>query len=1743
MDIAKLAKLNTKNRDESIAKINNYSNSPTVHGVKQFADSTLLGLEDAVKTGYDIATMPFDAPSYNEMTSGRYEELRKEQHTQTPSGEPTLAQELGSLLGAGLGASPLLRATRGLNYGGRLLADNAIFTATGSPEMLGSKAGENKFTNIDPKQTYDSFVDNTLLSVGLETPLLAVKHANKLKNIAKKTTELGINKTKKIIEESPFGEKIQTENNENINDIRIHKDNIDNFIEAEPYNETRDYYDFDIIDTAKLAEKNLKEKLSGGEPVNISDIFNDSVEVVDGKTKSLSKDNIILKEDKSIGENNAFVVPEDAISGIDGVDAGALKDSKIIIVGENFKNKTPEQQRIIIEHELTHSENMNKTGNEYRVLDEVATREDDILNMLNHKKLSDHTKAIISDIDKFRYYMNESEAVATMNTVIDKIASGEKLDGKDYVALDLYSALTDSKKKWNEMSDAELISEMNKAQDVISEIYKEDKKLNDIDFREKNENKINNFKQRLFEKIGAVNSRLGAYADDIKNAKNKMLEFYKKENDVDKINNIEFAYKTQKQHIADIEKLRNMYNKTKDKNKKVEIFEEYIKYRNRLLKKFDFDFNEKIERNTHTVSGKPIDMKNFDIESGRVMLETDKLLKELLSSDSKIYERIKEDAINKEIEHYNKQLDIVENRGEALDSVRKKWYKKTDKTEIIEKQKKENLKTKEKSIDKEKAEVLISEIKEEARKTDKKKNETKTTKNKTEHRNTQKTTEKKKKNNIDNTKKTIKTKVQKSIIYMKTKFKDILNTLPKPKNKNTLIEPKVEIGRINPITGKIDFGFVNKKNNKIFMSEFTENGGLGFENELLILAHELVHIYEKNNSILKEKIKNIVIPDSINTAYKDFNEYIKQEEALATYSSFRLMLDIAKDKKINEHMTKEFISNAENIIELFEKNNSELKDIYENTIYPAYYDSIKTTGKLLNRLMEPQLLDIMLEKLEDADTVIASKIEDLLGSIFKKANIRKITQAIDSSAIASQIKNDILIGHSQKEVYKKIRNIFATKHKYLTSIKNINNTIIKNLKTSPARKALGKEKYNEIMMKLKKINSIADLGGNTKIKDKLKELVKNQNSNMRKLLKDTKIEFAKKVFRDSTEPTNSKYYFKNEYEIYNFFVAKKLLKDISKEEAIKAISDILDAEVVKKENMLKIKELDIFDTSTIDRDIISLIKEIEKEELGSDYIRGYDSFVAKNNVVSAISFNGKVPTGFKRYKNTPFIYKLDTRANIENNILEFQQDSILGTTYMIKNKTKKEIERLKSKIKYLNKSGIEPARIFDSKGDIIGIKVFFSKDFDIDIMNRSNDVIENMASQFSSLKINALNKKLADKIQEDIGNIFVSEDKITERNSHKYVKLSKAEIKAFRQSGSNITHVDKAFKNILTAQHEFMFSKENQVVARVIEKGYKNLIRSLKKNVTIYNVKSIVNNLAVVPSVLVAHGVKPTQIGKNISKTISDYKVFFKAIDDIKTDIITLRNIKDTKIKEKTISKIKERIQALKQNNVFAQLHEQGAIQTLADAYLMKNEKKNGNIETIFNIMIADNKAKNNEHIEKIENFLNDISVKSIQAMNFADLVGRGSLYRSLIEKGYEPREASRITNEAFVDFRRTYPKIINELDNYGLPFIGFMYRNSINIMKLYKDKPVTMSSILASMIIAHEIAGNSQNDIGGIRTASWEYQRGLIDDKFLAGSTIFKLLQGNPQPQMIVSNNALILERVASGKETPLALMGLTVY
>ena len=921
-----------------------------------------------------------------------------------------------------------------------------------------------------------------------------------------------------------------------------------------------------------------------------------------------------------------------------------------------------------------------------------------------------------------------------------------------------------------------------------------------------------------------------------------------------------------------------------------------------------------------------------------------------------------------------------------------------------------------------------------------------------------------------------------------------------------------KISDANIIDGYYDSGSLKN----IYRVSFqADNHTMNFLNETRLLAHELTHLFIENVKNNKDFL-NLQIPKKIQELYKDKNILTQKEESIALYTELRSMQDLIKSSNVSKLVEDK---NA-----LYNKIQKEIENVFGSNI--SYYENFYRQNmqyNIFHNLKKMYKNPIFNHKyfFEQADAKMKDIIDKFIKNIYEKVSKNtSVKDFIDNLNGKDFIKNaieDYKISHSHEALYENIRKIISSKNKMMNTIKNLNNSFVK-MVSNDFKNINTKTQLHIHNSDI--LNSFVGSAFST-LKDFIDSMEKDHKllfDNFTKNNLSGNVDKFKEIIKQSSIPMdNNKLYFRNAEQIAKYLQKHKMLKSEINNSLLHDINTLLTSEYLKNNKI----DSNLFSHIKQDSGSVLVAKEIRnkaKKVLGDDYIRGYRSFIPKNPLIAKLGLFDREPT-----------YSIDLRNSIDNNLLEFKQDGILGSEFRLQSLTEKSKLKLNTIKKKLDNQKIPYSIIYDKDMNEIGVKRYIEGYLDEKNMGINFDIAENIASQHTSIMLNTVNHNIAKAITKDLNDIFLSNKDIRNiKTTDGYVLLSNEEQKIFQDISDNpaeqIKYIKKEFKDLLNQQQEFLFSKENQRIARTIEKSYKDMIKEFKKNVVVKNIKSQLNNAIIILTTTAQHNLNTGSVLKDIIRSPKEYKIFYETIYNIRKEALNGNN-----------KKARIMFENLRRQNVYSQMYQNGLFQTMADNHLMKVSGKeslqsyhiNKFISEIFNddATSAVNKIKDFVLLEP-NTFLGSQLLKS---MNFIDITGRATLYKNLLKKGHSIAEASRITNESFVDFRRTYPKIVNELDNYGLFFAGFMYKNSINLLKFMKDKPVTSASVILSYLAITKLFQNTSPV--NVKTDSWLYQGSMATPSYIDMSMFGSLSKGKIPKQLVMPNTTLMIEHaVKSG-------------
>jgi len=480
------------------------------------------------------------------------------------------------------------------------------------------------------------------------------------------------------------------------------------------------------------------------------------------------------------------------------------------------------------------------------------------------------------------------------------------------------------------------------------------------------------------------------------------------------------------------------------------------------------------------------------------------------------------------------------------------------------------------------------------------------------------------------------------------------------------------------------------RSNNIFKASFqSDNHTMNFLNETRILAHELTHLFI-HKTMNVDILKDINIPQDIKQLYKDKSEEVQKEEVLALYTELRAMQDLMNNSNLsklvddNKGLNKDIQSK---INKIFGNDINNLEKIYKEQLQYNVFNNIKDLHQ--NSLFNSKYF------IEQADSKVKDTIDSFLDktykTISKNQNIKNFVDKIKGYDFVKNAIADYKISHSPEKIYTNIRQVISDKNVLMNTIKHVNNTFVKMVSTDFKNIDLQTQKHIHD-------SSIIDSfvkSGYENLKDFADTLITSKKNSIENFIENNinknHINDFKKIIEASSEPMNNNInYFKNSEQIVEYLKGNNFLKKGADNFLANDIDNLLTSEYLSnhKINTDVLKHLTNKSDSIL---AIQSINELAKETLGRDYIRGYKSFIPKKAFVSKLGLYDVEPT-----------YETDLRAGIDNNLLEFKQNGIIGAEYRISELSNKNIAALKIVENKLKKLKINYTKIINKEGQTIG---------------------------------------------------------------------------------------------------------------------------------------------------------------------------------------------------------------------------------------------------------------------------------------------------------------------------------------------------------------------------------------------------------------------------------------------------------
>jgi hypothetical protein len=164
-------------------------------------------------------------------------------------------------------------------------------------------------------------------------------------------------------------------------------------------------------------------------------------------------------------------------------------------------------------------------------------------------------------------------------------------------------------------------------------------------------------------------------------------------------------------------------------------------------------------------------------------------------------------------------------------------------------------------------------------------------------------------------------------------------------------------------------------------------------------------------------------------------------------------------------------------------------------------------------------------------------------------------------------------------------------------------------------------------------------------------------------------------------------------------------------------------------------------------------------------------------------------------------------------------------------------------------------------------------------------------------------------------------------------------------------------------------------------------------------------------------------------------------------------------------------------------------------------------------------------------------------AYSTADIFMRTMGYRYLKQK-YGKEKAFDMVNDIFVDFGRPISSAVKTAESVGFPFLAWYLKMQGGILKTAKNRPITMTSVIAAYIGMQYMFDTEDTDdfIGDTRAEGWFIDSVFMDPGVMEMSVIADLFQGDfddilEKYGMPKAYDEMVA--VAQGDRSPAELMG----
>lgn len=833
-----------------------------------------------------------------------------------------------------------------------------------------------------------------------------------------------------------------------------------------------------------------------------------------------------------------------------------------------------------------------------------------------------------------------------------------------------------------------------------------------------------------------------------------------------------------------------------------------------------------------------------------------------------------------------------------------------------------------------------------------------------------------------------------------------------------------------------------------------------------------------------------------------------------------------------------------------------LAEFFSNKKVEAGLTGVKTSQTIPKTYLR-KIVDIILNKvfgiepkakLKDADQVLKDALEELAGiKIFKetgmKAEIDKaITKGISKATLGATSllrkhnifkidkEGTVTIGSFETDVFKTMLGDLGVANKDIMSeISGLRRLALGLQKEiNEHAKVVGKsiqqemKKHNLTEQDLTNIISGRVATVLSKIKKEDIENLSPENIAKKHNIRLEQLQELVEGF--GQQGVGAKNHFKNTNELISHLKSRgfKIKSDFEKDFELVFARHVLDGDMASTgtiNSLLKLKDSDLMKT-------LRELEQIENASLGSKAMYGYMGHVGKHdfNLHVAKSIDEievyKKDRAWKQVGDSNTFYQLNLEPNVSNGILPSSARPFQGT--IITKNIKENRERL-------DKEGIKYS-VTRKNGKDVSLRLFPDEQT-AKVLGYETDPSILMARKFKLLSEQAIRKSVASQVSDKVKSLFSSEPKdgfvkVSDDMSIHYKKM-------IGHKDDSPIYVKKEFADILVGVKEAMIYKGDSRLLRTMEKSYKDLFKRFKRAVTIKSPSSIVNNYLVIPSMLKMSGMPAKDIPQYMRDAHKNYADYIEGMEKYHT------------IKMKSGDKAANAfLKSFKRQNIIAEMMDGGILQSSVDDALIQLANESDMLRYGVDKILGFQKSKASTVADFIE--LNPDSAIGKFFLNkfvMADIVGRASLYTFLrTKKGLSSKEAEKKALDAFVDFNKPLPHQIRVLEEYGVPFIGWMYRMQVPIYKMIKENPTDAATVVATYYALQAMFDDSKDNMqdgymGDVKIDSWFLHNSLGDTGVLSGSPLAKGELPNIKPQLHKE-----IAAVAEGTRNPLEILGLNI-